>query len=193
MVYFCRSLRLLLPRDKSMPTPNSRETRLRGDWCMRIASVFLSTLVASVVPGAAARAEDVRVDVLLNDAQYAVNRYQELEAGVVCATWTEAPPSLQNLCAQEQRAIAANIERIKPLINRASKSRSPMIVDLLDIYDELHEVTDRLNELSNNVQDFAHQDGVPFAQAAAKTGVLDAKLFGVLRQRITSLENAHSR
>jgi len=159
---------------------------------MRVVLLLLSTLFTSVAPEAFANTENIGVDVILGDAQYAVNRYQELEGGVVCTAW-KAQQSLKNLCAQEQRAIAANVERIKTVINRASKSRNPLVGDLLDIYDELHEVTDRLNELSNNVQDFAHQDGVQLAQAAAKTGLLNAKIFVVLRQRMVSLEQACSR
>ncbi len=65
---------------------------------MRVALVLLSTLFASIAPGTFANAENIGVNVLLSDAQYAVNRYEELEGGVVCTTW-KAPPSLQNSCS----------------------------------------------------------------------------------------------
>lgn len=147
------------------------------------AVIVLIALVGSAACYQIARASTDDVKVLLSDAQYALNRYQELEIGVVCDSW-RAPNDLQALCKQEKRLIDKNVERMKPVLARASRAISPTSVDLLDIYDELHEVAGRLDELSNNVADFAGQDGSRFAQAGGKTLLLSGKFYLVLRARL---------
>lgn len=120
---------------------------------------------------------------LLNDALYSLNRYEELIIGVNCGSW-KAPEETRRICAQEIRSIGKNVDTAKIALTRSMKTHSPSNVDLLDIYSELEETTGHLGDLGNNVSNYQGEDGIAFAEAADKTLVLGAKLYAQLRQRL---------
>jgi hypothetical protein len=120
------------------------------------------------------------LETMLDDASYVFNRYDELTTGVICDSW-KVDDSLKRTCKQELRSIASNVEHVKVVLRRASKSSNPELVDLLDIYSELDEVSGHLYELSNNLDSFTSVSGVPYSEAAAKANILAANLYLVLR------------
>ena len=146
-------------------------------------------LLGSVIlwAGSLASAGAADLDLLLSDAQYALNRYQELSDGLDC---TELPSKrLQTLCKQEKHTISGNVEQTKAAVLRASRSKNPRNIDLLDIYSELEEIGGSLAEMSDNATTFTKQDPTPFAEASSKTLVLAAKLYSELRKRIGASES----
>ena len=148
---------------------------------------WAALVIASSGAAPAAHGENANLGVLLNDAQYALNRYQELVNGPVCDE-LRVSEGVKERCAQTERAIGDNVERIKIVLLRASKTKNPSARDLLDIYSELEAVSDRLQDLSHYTSDFTTQDPSKYAEAGDKTMLLAAKLYVELRKRINALE-----
>jgi hypothetical protein len=122
------------------------------------------------------------LDTLLGDAAYIFNRYDELSSGVFCDSW-KAPDSLKRTCKDELKLIASNVQSTKPVLIRATRSKSPELIDLFDVLMELNEVAGHLMELSNNVNDFGGVDGTAYAQAGAKAEVLAAHMGNEIKIR----------
>lgn len=86
--------------------------------------------------------------------------------------------------------LGEGVDKTKIVLARAMKTRSPSLVDLLDIYSELDLIAGHLDGLGNDVSNFQGGDGSAlaqaeaFAEASAKTLVLGAKLYGQLRERL---------
>jgi hypothetical protein len=152
-----------------------------------ILSILLNLSFAVVAGEAQA---GTNLDVLLNDALYALNRYQELSAGFDCNMYRDK--DLQSSCTRANRVIENNVGSIKLTLIRVSKSQTPADVDLLDIYSELVEVAGRLEDFSASASEFAHEETAStlYAAASDKTNVLAAKLYVELRKRIEAHERA---
>jgi len=129
------------------------------------------------------------LSVLLNDALYSLNRYEELIMGVNCGSW-KAPEEVRRICAKEIREISKGVNTTKTVLARAMKAGSPTLVDLLDIYSELEETAGHLGDLGNDVSNYQGGDGMAFTEAGGKTLVLGAKLYVQLRERLL-LEEQH--
>lgn len=155
---------------------------------------WAALVIASSGAVPAAYGENTNLEVLLSDAQYALNRYQELDIRAVCDE-LHMPKHTKEACIDAQRAVGRNVEGIKVVVLRASKARNPSATDLLDIYAELEEVSGQLDDLGNNVGDFTDhpEQGQQYTEAAAKTLVLAAKLYVVLRKRVSVLERGCAR
>jgi hypothetical protein len=125
------------------------------------------------------------LDVMLSDANYVFNRYDELSSGALCDSW-KASDSLKRTCKDELRLIASNVQSTKPVLSRAAGSKSPELIDLFDVLVELNEVAGHLMELSNNVSDFGGVDGTPYAQAGAKALILSAQLGNEIKIRLAT-------
>jgi len=128
------------------------------------------------------------LSVLLNDALYSLNRYEELVIGVNCGSW-KTDEELRRLCAQGIRVVSKGVDSAKIALMRAMKARSPSLVDLLEIYSELEETALHLEELGDNVSNYqegeeGREEGHAFTQASAKTLVLGSKLYVQLRDRL---------
>ena len=121
---------------------------------------------------------------LLNDALYSLNRYEELVSGVNCGSWKEASEEIRRNCAEGIRLISKSVDSAKIALMRAMKARSPSLVDLLEIYGELEETAGHLEELGNNVSEFQGGDESAFTEAGGKTLYLGAKLYVQLRERL---------
>jgi hypothetical protein len=150
--------------------------------------IIVPLFLAVLVPITAFCKTDENLSVLLNDALYSLNRYEELTSSVNCDSW-KAPEKLRHLCADAIRRIGKNVHDTKIVLARSLKARTPSSVDLLDIYAELEETEGHLYELANNVSDFHGEDGIPFSAASAKTQLVAANLYVQLRGRLLSEEH----
>jgi hypothetical protein len=137
----------------------------------------------------AARAEATNFEPLLGDAQVAMERYQELEAGFHCGA-LRVSSSRKDMCVQMQHDIGFNVQRTMGRILRASKAHDAKNIDLFDIYHELVEVAARLTTIAYQIDD--SKDAVPIAEAQAKTTLLASKFYLALRQRIHAFESTCS-
>jgi hypothetical protein len=144
--------------------------------CFRITQwpILISLVIATIVPISAFSKADESLSVLLNDALYSLNRYEELVGGVSCASW-KAPENLRHICADEIRHIGANVDGTKITLARAMKARSPSLVDLLDIGNELGEIAGHLEELGNNVSDYHGENGIAFSQLRNRLLILEQR------------------
>lgn len=157
------------------------------------ASAVLVIVSTGAVP--ASYGESFKLEVLLSDAQYALNRYQELDTSAVCDALHMPKHMRETGCKRVQRVVGDDVERIKAVVLRASKAPNPSATDLLDIYDQLEEVSSRLNDIGNNVGDLTDhpEQGLRYTEAATKTLVLAEKFYVVLRERINALEKVCAR
>ena len=150
-------------------------------------------VVASTGAVLAADGKSTKLEVLLGDAQYALNRYEELDTANVCF---ELPKVLQKGCAQARRAITGEAEAGKVTLLRATKARNPRASDLMEISFILEEVAGRLEEMERDdnthlTNQDANQDAKDnqYVEVSAKTEVLAAKLYGEAHKHVEALEN----
>jgi hypothetical protein len=153
--------------------------------CLRGALVVVTSI------GAVPAAYGTSLAVLLSDAQYALNRYQELDSGF-CDT---LPKDSQRGCEKTQRGINGNVESIKPVLLRASKARNPSATDLLDIYAELEEISARLWLMGSEADTLIpnHPVRQDIADAIDKTEDLGVNFYLELRKRVNALEKGCAR
>lgn len=143
-----------------------------------IAGVFLFLLVSAVEAQA-----PPSLETMMSDAGYVFNRYEELVTGIDCDSW-KVPASLKGTCKNNLKSIEANVQSIKPVLIRTTKSKNPDLVDLFEIFQELNGVANHLGELSSNLSDFTESDGVPYAQAGSKALILAAHLGNEIKVRL---------
>lgn len=156
-----------------------------GGQIMTRTQMTLAALVMLCTAQCASAAEPPSLPVLLSDAQYALNRYQELDNSSFCDTVSQG---LRKKCAEAQRAVNVNVENTKVVLLRASRARNPSATDLLDIYDELHEVARQLDTMSYSVDTAPGPVRRDLTEAGIKTSILAENLYGALRPRIEALE-----
>lgn len=151
--------------------------------------VFPLILAVAVAFGSAQRAsaaEPPSLAVLLSDAMYALNRYEELYTPEVCSELHSYRN--EKSCNEGRREIEGLIAETKISLLRAEGSRNPRPSDLLNVSDTLEQVDRQLYSLAGN-ETFTNQERDQYLDAAVKVQALAEEHLSVEAvKRVVALE-----
>jgi hypothetical protein len=138
----------------------------------------------------AAEKYDADLPEILEDAKYSFNRWNELAISAMCG---ELPEDLAATCRQEISVIGRNVAAARPILSRASRSKTPATIDLFDIYADLQEIAGNLNSMADNIANFTRSEsGAEYARAGGKTLLLSTRLGNIIRARVEDGNCGHS-
>jgi hypothetical protein len=151
---------------------------------MKCASITLLVFL-SLSPRPLNAQQAPTIEIMLSDAGYVFNRYEELVTGLNCDEWNVSD-SFKQTCKSEVESIEINVKHAKMILAAITKTGNKDLVGLFEIYKELNEVAGHLSDLGSQLGDFTQRDGVPYAQAGSKALLLAAKFGEEIESRLVA-------
>jgi hypothetical protein len=149
--------------------------------------LLLLAVVALLTPTSASFQGDAQRDLntLLRDASYVFNRFDEVSVGF----GENFPVDIRQRSMEAQRAVQKNVDREKTALNVLLGKSKVSSVELLDVYMELVEVTEQLQNESEQTEHWGDaQSAIEMTRLSAKAGILGANLALALRSQLDDQE-----
>jgi hypothetical protein len=156
---------------------------------MKLSLLALLFLVVCPIP-AKAQSEERDVRTLLQDSAYVFNRFEEATTGLDTEidSWS-VPESVKKEIKAEHLAVLRNVKAEKPSLNALLLKSDVSAGDLFDVYSELTEVVNELNDQSYHLANWGDSTTmIDFTKLGTKTIILAANLGVVLRLKIEDQE-----
>jgi predicted nucleic acid-binding protein len=139
------------------------------------------------------QAKGVRVPLsdllMLRDASYVFNRFEEASAGVKAEIDTSYPAGIRNTSKEALSGVVESVEIEKPKLNALLGHSKVSSVSLLDVYNGLDSVASELQRDASEMSSWGDQKlSVDLAQLSAKASVLSARVATTLRSQIAAQE-----
>lgn len=155
--------------------------------CLSI--LFIVALFAPQLASAQDKASS-DLNMLLRDASYVFNRFEEVSGGVTSDIDTNYPVDIRKERKEVLSSVLRNVGMEKSVLNALLGRSKVQSADLLDVYTELVEVEFELDFLAGDSITRGDPKLAPDLQnLSSKAGILGAKLAEALRAQIVTQES----